>query len=343
MVNKAVGLVLASLLAVLVLSGQACAQRLLVSDSPSVASDPSGGLVATVTICEDKGSSNFDSTEFRSQAASVLGVSLDRIGTMTANVSSDSEVVQFQILPESGNFNESEVNHIRDVLTSGELGTLTSLSFNSGEPVPLTSSEDGVETDPITNTTGNIDNTTAGESGNLLKPSIAEYEGSGYLVATLTISGEGSEFNSTEYKQNMSSILDVSPDQVSNIKADVTIPGNVVVEFEVHPESDGFNGSEFIQIKDALESGELGTLNDLRFSTGSPVTFSVGAGVNDTAVVTVTTEDHADIGKKVVIGVIAGVGGLCIVLSAMLGFMLYRDGKLRRKAYLKSAIIVDAI
>jgi len=68
-----------------------------------------------------------------------------------------------------------------------------------------------------------------------------------------------------EHRQELSSDLDIDVDQIGDMVATVN-PNNIVVEFQVLPGSSGsFNTSEVNRIKEALDSGKLGTETDMSF------------------------------------------------------------------------------
>merc|ERR1711970_421015 len=109
---RGISMALASILAVLVLSGQALGHRAML-------------------IAEDDIASAYDAFEdsfaqFRQKASSVLGVSLDQIGDVMYNFGSGSVVTAFTLLPESGSFKET--------VKSGDLGTLS--DFTDDEDTP---------------------------------------------------------------------------------------------------------------------------------------------------------------------------------------------------------------
>jgi len=118
MVKKSTGLALASIFAVLLLCGQACAQRRLLAD-PS----------------DDGSDSAFDNfVAIREGLSSSLGFNLDQIGDIVISAYSDGLEFVFQLLPESGNFTDSDVTRIRSTLENSDIGTLTDLSYDDDAP-----------------------------------------------------------------------------------------------------------------------------------------------------------------------------------------------------------------
>jgi len=132
--KKTVGMALASLLAVLVLSGQALGHRSMLS-------------------LEEDTASAFDSfTDYREEIASTLDLRVNQVGYIGINLYSDGLVNIFQLLPESYSFETSEVNRIHDILVDGDLGTLSDFSYDDYNPEALkvtitTSDDDGYYND----------------------------------------------------------------------------------------------------------------------------------------------------------------------------------------------------
>jgi len=123
MVKKATGVALASIFAVLLLCGQACAQRRLLADSLDDGSDSESVYDGFIAIREGLSSS--------------LGVNLDQIGDIVISAYSDGLEYVFELLPESGSFKDSEIASIRTALQNSGYGTLTDLSYDSDTPGAL--------------------------------------------------------------------------------------------------------------------------------------------------------------------------------------------------------------
>jgi len=117
--KKTVGMALASLLAVLVLSGQALGHRSMLS------------------MQDDTAFAYGDFGDYREEIASVLGLNVDQVGYIGVNLYSDGLENIFQLLPESYIFETSEVNRIHDLLIDGYLGTLTDLKYDEYNPEAL--------------------------------------------------------------------------------------------------------------------------------------------------------------------------------------------------------------
>jgi len=105
--KKTVGMALASLLAVLVLSGQALGHRSMLS-------------------LEDDIASAYDAFgDYREDIASVLGLNVDQIGTISVNTYPEGLINAIQILSESDSFAAGEVSRIKEVLSDdNDLGVL---------------------------------------------------------------------------------------------------------------------------------------------------------------------------------------------------------------------------
>merc|ERR1711970_240653 len=116
--KRGISMALASILAVLVLSGQALGHRAML-------------------IAEDDIASAYDAFEdsfaqFRQKASSVLGVSLDQIGDVMYNFGSGSVVTAFTLLPESGSFKDSEIESIKETLKSGAFDVAITVTDDEG-------------------------------------------------------------------------------------------------------------------------------------------------------------------------------------------------------------------
>lgn len=98
--------------------------------------DTPGALDVSV-LDSEPGLSDDDLAFFGLELANALGVDQDQVGGISLVGSPDSVVVQFQLLPESGSFNNNEVNHINDTLHYQYMGYTTDLSYDEDVPEAL--------------------------------------------------------------------------------------------------------------------------------------------------------------------------------------------------------------
>ena len=152
--------------------------------------------------------------------------------------------MEFELLPETVNFDDDEITRIKEVLENGDLGPLTDFVYEEDTP--------------------------------------------GALQVTISTSDDDDSYDEfVDFRQQASSVLGVSQGQIGDITISVN-PGSLVFDFDVLPESgSSFGQSDFNRITDALQTGELGPVYDLAYSTDTP-------GALDATVWTSDDEDAED-------------------------------------------------
>jgi len=217
--KKTVGMALASLLAVLVLSGQALGHRSMLS------------------VLDDPASAYDYFTQLRQKISSDLGVSLDQIGTVGYNpdFGVDNTLIKFELLPESDSFKESEVDSIKETLKSGDLGTMSDFTDDEDTPgaldITITTSDDEGVYDAFVHLTKQASSALGISQDQIDEVDVSVKRKCTYV--NLVLLPESDSFEASEVKRINDTLHDQYPGEATDLSYDEDYPGTLDASYIV--------------------------------------------------------------------------------------------------------------